>query len=213
MFWNSTKKMHAIQQSLQDQKKAIHAIDKFVENGERNRLEWCTVHQRECRSTGLLMWEKDLNHKYTFINTRHCNDFFHTSLANVKELIGKTDVELIKEFVQRTGLENTFGEMCVATDAYTLEQNKTCRFWEMGYIGKEIFILDVTKKPKIENKKVIGTQSWALNKSANECEIKALLELFLSTGEAIRLNKYSSKKIASYLITKNINPFNGVFPK
>lgn len=205
--------MKAIHKSLQEQKKAIISLDKYVANGERNRVEWCTVHQRECRSTGLLMWEKDLQNRYTFLNTRHCNDFFHISLANVKDLIGKTDVELIKEFIKRTGLENTFGEMCVATDTYTLEQNKPCRFWEMGYIGDAIFILDVTKKPLIKNKKVVGTQSWALNKSANECEIKALLELFLNTGEAIRLNKYESKKIASYLITKNINPFNGVFPK
>lgn len=211
MFWKKKSAVKSIQQTLEEQRLSINALDKFV-TSDRKRTEWCTVHQRECKSTGLLMWEKDLNYRYTFLNTRHCNDFFQISLANVRSLLGKTDLEIIKEFKERTGLTNTFGEMCLATDIYTLEHNASCRFWELGYIGNNIFIFDVTKQPLLKNGEVIGTKSWAFNKSANECEIKTLLELFLKTGEAIRLNKYKSNKIASYLIKKNINPFNGVFP-
>lgn len=212
MFWTN-KKLKAIQKKLMNQQDIINSYIQQMSNKDRNRMEWCTVHQRECMSTGLLMWEKDLNHRYTFLNARHCNDFFHISLADVRELIGKTDQELIKDFNIRTGLTNTFAEMCITTDKYTLEKGEPTRFWELGYIGDSIFILDVTKRPLSKDGKTIGTQSWALNQSAKECEVKALLEILLKTGEAVRLDKTRGKRIASYVINKNINPFNGVFPK
>ena len=213
-FFGKSKELESIQSQLMNQQSTINSYISKLDNESRHRVEWCTVHGRECKSTGLLMWEKDLKHRYTFLNTRHCNDFYHISLADVRELIGKTDAELIPEFIKRTGLENTFGNMCVTTDQYTLDKGKTCRFWELGYIGGKIFILDVTKQPLYDtNNNLIGTRSWAINNSAKECEIKSLLELFLKTGEAIRLDKHRGKKIAAYLIVKKINPFNGVFPE
>lgn len=212
-FFGPNKKLEAIQTSLMNQQSTIESYISKLNQRQRKRVEWCTVHGRECESTGLLMWEKDLNSRYTFLNTRHCNDFFHISLADVRSLIGKTDVELVKDFIQRTGLENSFGNMCASTDQYTLDKNEPCRFWELGYIGDKIFILDVTKQPLLDDSGVvIGTRSWAINNSNKECEVKTLLELFLKTGEAVRLGEQRGKKIAAYLILKKDNPFNGVFP-
>jgi len=213
MFWKSSKKLQRIQKRLLRQQATIETyIRGMSDDVKRNRIEWCTIHQRECKSTGLLMWEKDLEFKYTFLNSRHCNDFFKSSLADVRDLIGKTDLEIISDFTERTGTTHTFGEMCVITDRYTLKENKTCRFWEIGYIGEHIFILDVTKAPLYKNLEVVGVQSWAMNQSAKECEIKALLEIFIKNNQAIRLNPEISTT-ASYLILKQNNPFNGVFPK
>lgn len=210
MFFIS-KKLKKIQKSLRIQQGIIDSyIDKMADT-DRLRIEWCTVHQRECMSTGLLMWEKDLDNRYTFLNTRHCNDFFRISFSKVKSLIGKTDMELLSDFTSRTGLKNTFGDMCQGTDQYTLKINKSCRFWEMGYVGDDIFILDVTKKPLVKEGVIVGTKGWALNQSAKECEIKALLELFLKTGEAIKLNT-GNERAAVYCITKVSNTFNGRFP-
>jgi len=211
MFWNGNK-LKKIHIKLQKQQITIDTYLRNMSNKKRNRLEWCTVHQRECMSTGLLMWEKDLEFRYTFLNDRHCNDFFKLSLADVRSVIGKTDSEAIVDFKKRTGLAHTFGDACIGTDAYTLEHNKKCRFWEIGYIGDKIFILDITKMPLIKNSKIVGTTGWALNQSVKECEINSLLEVFIGTGEAVRLNPYSDST-ASYLITKTLNPFNGVFPK
>ncbi len=210
MFFKNNK-LKKIQTDLEQQRKEINSyIESFGKEG-RTRIEWCTVHGRECRSTGLLMWEKDLQHRYTFANTRHCNDFYRISLARVQTLIGKTDAELIPEFIQRTGLSNSFGDLCVSTDDYTAEHKATCRFWEFGYVGKDILILDVTKQPLYDKQNNIkGTRSWASNNSHKECEIKALLSLFLQTGEAKMLSK--NKDTAAYLITKKKNPFNRKFP-
>lgn len=212
MFWQNGKKLKNIHTKLQKQQVTIETYLRNMSKESRNRLEWCTVHERECMSTGLLMWEKDLESRYTFLNTRHCNDFFKISLTEVKDIIGKTDSEIIAEFVHRTGKTHTFGNICTGTDAYTLDKNKKCRFWEIGYIGGKVFILDVTKAPKVENGKVVGTIGWAINNTQKECEVNSLLEVFIKSGEAMRLNP-DSEDTASYLITKTLNPFNGIFPK
>jgi hypothetical protein len=211
MFWKLNK-LEKLQERLLTQKYTIDAYLDQLSKQDRNRLEWCTVHDRECMSTGLLMWEKDLEHRYTFANARLCNDFFHTSLANVSRIIGRTTSEVIEDFKGRTGFSNTFGNICVTSDDYVLKQKKPCRFWEIGYINDKIFILDATIKPVKRNEKIIGTAGWALNQSSKECEIKSLLEMFLKNGEAERLNPYS-EDVAVYHITKKLNPFNKVFPK
>jgi len=212
MFFNN--KLRKIQKELTEQRSTINAyISELHDQKKRKKIEWCTVHGRECKSSGLLMWEKDTNLRYTFLNARHCNDFFYISLSDVKTMIGKTDEELINDFKTRTGLNNSFAEICVLTDKHTIEAGEPCRFWEMGYVGGKIMILDVTKAPIFKKGKLVGTRSWALNQSSKECEVKALLELFLDTGEAVRLDANNSTSTASYLINKKDNPFNGVFPK
>lgn len=221
LFSTKNSELDRIQNDLTNQRNAINAfISELKTSHKRDRVEWCTVHGRECQSTGLLMWEKDINHRYTFLNSRHCNDFYETSLANVRTLIGKDDVQLIKEFTERTGKSNSFGELCVSSDQYTVNAGKSCRFWELGYIGNRILILDVTKKPKYSAAgKLIGTRGWALNTSNRECEIKQLLEVFLKTGEAEYLSDkknvspVSNGRSAVYLINKKKNPFNGNFPR
>lgn len=211
MFFGKSR-IKTIQSALQQQQVVIDSFITNMKDTPRQRMEWCTVNQRECRSTGLLMWEKDLNHKYTFLNARYCNDFFMTSLADVRDLIGKTDTEALVDFRKRTGLENSFGSVCAYTDVFTIEQNSPCRFWEMGYIGERIMILDITKRPLVQNDVVIGTVSWALNNSNKECEVKKLLEVLVDSGEATRLD-VPGNQCAAYLISKLNNPFNGKFPK
>jgi len=209
-----SKKLVEIQNKLLQQQAIIEAFINTLSGTDRNRVEWCTVHGRECQSTGLLMWEKDLNHKYTFLNTRHCNDFYHISLADVNQMIGKTDTELVKEFKKRTHLEHSFGDLCTATDQYVLEKRQVSRFWEIGYVGGEVLILDVTKSPLRDSENnIIGTRSWALNQSNKECEIKTLLEIFLKNGQATRIGNSESNDIAAYLIIKKDNPFNRKLPK
>jgi len=213
-FFEKSKTLEVIQAKLLEQQDTINSYLSKLDDSSRYNFEWCTVRGMECKSTGLLMWEKDLKHRYTFVNSRHCNDFYQTSMANVRKIIGKTDDELIPEFIKRTGLDNTFAGTCVMTDQFVLDNKTSCRFWELGYIGDKIVILDITKQPLYNvNKKLIGTRSWAIDNSRIECEVHALLKLFLQTGEAIRLDTNSNKKIAAYLIKKNVNPFNGVFPK
>lgn len=210
-FLQNGKKLKTIQKDLLDQKNKIESYLSDLPVEDQRNIEWCTVHNQQCMSTGLLMWEKDLDFRYVFMNTRHCNDFFFTSFINVKNLIGKTDGEIIAMRLKSSN--NSFGQICNLTDIYTIKAEHSCRFWEMGYIDDKIMILDVTKTPIFKNGKIIGVRSWALNQSVKECEVKALIELFLKTGQAVRLDRINDVNKAAYLIYKKINPFNGIFPR
>jgi len=213
VLFKKTKPIKEVQQEWEKQQSIIELLISSLSNEERNKVEWCTVRGQVCRSTGLLMWEKDLENRYTFANDRHCNDFYGISLADVRSIIGKTDSEIAIDYQKRTGITHTFGDMCQSTDEYTLSKGVSCRFWEMGYIGDKIYIFDVTKQPiRTVSNKVVGTRSWALNQSGKECEVNALLRLFLKTGEATPLSVTKGKKVAAYLITKKDDPFNGEFP-
>ena len=128
MFFGNGKKLKKIQTELLSQKATIESYLSELPLKNRNRIEWCTVHNRECRSSGLLMWKKDLDLKYTFLNNRHCNDFYHISLAKVRFMVGKTDKELIIDFQKRTGLKHSFGGMCKTTDNYVLRTGKELIF-------------------------------------------------------------------------------------
>jgi len=202
-----------IQEDLILQERAIKVFLQEALQHKDTMPEYCTLRQRQCASTGLLMWEKDLKHRYTYVNMRHCNDFYHLPIAHVKTLIGKTDAEAVLDFKKRTGLRHSFGAMCTSTDDITIEKAKPCRFWEIGYINGEILILDIHKQPLYENTRLIGTRGWASNLADRECEIKGLLEMFLKTGEAIPISVNEDKQVAAYRIKKKSNPFNGRFPK
>ncbi len=213
ILFKKTKSMAEIRSDLEKQQKAIESFIRQLSDEDRYKLDWCTVQGKPCQSTGLLMWEKDLNFRYTFANDRHCNDFYGISLVDVRTIIGKTDPEVALDFQNRTGIQHTLGDLCVSTDQYTIEHKRSCRFWEMGYIGDKIFIMDVTKQPiRTVNNKIVGTRSWALNQSNKECEVNALLKLFLKTGEATPISVTKGKRVAAYLITKRDDPFNGEFP-
>jgi hypothetical protein len=213
MFFTKNKNLEKIKKDLEDQKQTINAYISKLSDLPRQRIEWCTVHGRECQSTGLLMWEKDLDLRYTFLNDRKCNDFFKTSLAYVKRFIGLTTSEALVNAQEKTGCQNTFAYGCSSTDMYTLEQNKSCRFWEIGYIGDDVFIIDATKIPIIKNGKTVGVRAWALNNSSKECEVHALLKMFLKEGIAKPIYISEEYGYAAYLINKTNDPFNRKFPK
>lgn len=213
LSWLFNIKLKKLQSSIMKQQADIARYMENIDQYEGRIPEYCTINGGECTSTGLLMWEKDLNHRYTYANMRHCNDFYHLPVAKLNRIIGKTDSELISEFITRTGMENTFGEMCISTDEYALIKNKLCRFWEVGYVNNKILILDVRKQPLLdENNKIKGTRGWASNLSDRECEMKTLIEIYLKNGMAERLDISKGKGVASYLITKQHNHFDWRFP-
>jgi len=210
-FWKS-KKLKKLQREILKQQRDIAAYMGNMEKYKGKLPEYCTLKGRECTSSGLLMWEKDLEHRYTFANMRHCNDFYQISVTKVAQIIGNTDAELIPDLIKRTGQTNTFGEMCVSTDDFTLRAGKQCRYWEFGYIDNKIVILDVRKKPKMDGDRIIGTIGWASNLSDRECEMKTLLGAYLKRGIAKRLDKIPGKGVAAYLIKKQNNLFDWKFP-
>ena len=106
------------------------------------------------------------SHTYEFANLTLCKSFFcfaDSCLLNCTEHVkGKSDIELINEFMERFQKSHTFSDVCEITDEHTVEQAiryhhtngksgaKNCRYLESGFIGDKAVLFDVTKTPLFE---------------------------------------------------------------
>jgi len=103
-----------------------------------------------------MMWAKDIDGKYIYVNTGILNGLFYG--MSYRNIIGKTDIEIAEKCRKKVGAQNhTFGEVCGNSDLVVLENLEKGRFLEWGKInGKEIY-LEVYKAPLYRGKEVIGT--------------------------------------------------------
>jgi len=105
-----------------------------------------------------LMWAKDLEHRYTFANSRMVTWLGGTLFADVR---GRTDIELAdRSRAQRPGDPDyhTFGEICSDSDSVTLAVGGVCRFLEFGQVRGNFCALQVMKAPlRDDERNIIGT--------------------------------------------------------
>lgn len=113
-----------------------------------------------------MQWLKRFNHanqahEYLYGNKPFCDRFFRLNYLNIDEqqayIKGKTDLELIRDYRERSGEEHSYGDICVSTDDFTKEYNqkrvkkgklpRTCSFIEFGTIAGKPFVLKVDKTP------------------------------------------------------------------
>lgn len=212
--WLSGSKIKALIERVNEQEKAIAEYVLTFERYSGKIPEYCTVQGGFCTSTGMMLWEKDLNSQYTYMNMRHCNEFYNLPYSELNHLLGKTSAELLNELNKKEGEENTFGKICRQSDRFVIESKQLSRFWEMGYVNGKIFILDVKKQPLYEkNGDLKGVRGWATSLTDRECEVKTLIEIYLKNGIATRLDKDYDNGSACYVITKQNNTFNRRFLK
>ncbi|MCK9627474.1 MAG: ATP-binding protein [Bacteroidales bacterium] len=95
-----------------------------------------------------LIWAKDLEKRYTFVNKAVCDSILMTSDTN--EPIGKT----YSYFLERSNREhpdiemwNTLAGMTRDTDIDVLETGKPVHYFEKGYINGVYVHLDIRKSP------------------------------------------------------------------
>ena len=129
-----------------------------LKESERKYQELYTLMRLMSDTLPDMLWAKDLNRKYIFANDAFCKKLLNASSTN--EPIGKTDLF----FAERERNSNpanpnwhTFDELCMDTDATTLQEMKEMHFDEFGYVKGEFLYLDVHKAPLFDqNKKLIG---------------------------------------------------------
>lgn len=132
-----------------------------------------------------LMWCKDLEGKYIYVNPEICRVLFYN--LPIEYIIGKTDIQITKKCKKIVGDENhTFGEICKNSDLIVLENMKKQKFLEYGKVdGKDIY-LEVHKAPVFNYKnECFGTcgtgrdvTEWylGLHSAINFCEKKCCTE-------------------------------------
>ena len=109
-------------------------------------------------------WDADQStYLYEFANHTHCQLFFRFDEECLPDCTthvqGRSDVDLLNDFRERTRLQHTYGELCISTDVHATEQailhyesmgergSMSCRYLECGYIGDKALVLEVVKTP------------------------------------------------------------------
>jgi diguanylate cyclase (GGDEF)-like protein len=105
-----------------------------------------------------MLWAKDLEGKYLYVNDSICNNLL---MAIPDEVIGKTDVFFAARERNKhpdNKQWHTFGELCSDSDYIVLEHMKSIIFEEYGNIKNKLTYLEVHKAPLLNTKgEVIGT--------------------------------------------------------
>ena len=104
-----------------------------------------------------LMWCKDLEGKYIYVNPEICRVLFYN--LPIEYIIGKTDIQITKKCKSLVGNENhTFGEVCKNSDLIVLENMKKQKFLEYGKVNGTDIYLVVHKAPVFNsNNECFGT--------------------------------------------------------
>lgn len=93
-----------------------------------------------------MVWCKDLDGKYLMTNKSFREKFCYG--FNDADILGKTDIELAKEFKAKVGDENhTFGEKCFNSDLVIHDVQEAIQFLESGNINGNMLKLVVNKSP------------------------------------------------------------------
>jgi hypothetical protein len=98
---------------------------------------------------------------YEFANKPHCHTFFGIPENRLDECVSlikdKDDLELLNAYRERTGLQHTYGDICLSTDVHARDEaikyhqtggkhgSLSCTYLECGYVGNNELILQITK--------------------------------------------------------------------
>uniref|UniRef100_A0A7C1JNL4 Circadian input-output histidine kinase CikA n=1 Tax=Caldilinea aerophila TaxID=133453 RepID=A0A7C1JNL4_9CHLR len=101
-----------------------------------------------CDNVPDLIWAKDTQKRFLFINRAICEKLLHA--RDTDEPIGKTDLYFAER--ERSAHPDdpnwhTFGEICVDSDQVVLDTLQAQRFDEFGFVRGEFLRLDVYKAP------------------------------------------------------------------
>lgn len=103
-----------------------------------------------------MIWAKDLEGRYIWCNNRLVNGLLQS--GTIENTIGKTDLELSREFQERGDVVHTAGEICYDSDKITLAHGRPMKFIEHFIVDNNPLVLEVHKNVlKNEKGDVVGT--------------------------------------------------------
>jgi len=149
----------AIARDITDRKAAADAL----KESEIRYKHLYSMVRLMCDNLPDLIWTKDLESKFIFVNKACCDILLNARDAD--EPVGKDDIYFAsreKESHPENPEYHTFGEGCTDSDLIVMETKKPQRFDESGNLKGEFVYLDVYKAPFWdENCDLIGTVGCA----------------------------------------------------
>ncbi len=114
-----------------------------------------TFFQMMMDNTSDLIWAKDMDDKFIFVNRASCDIVFKCD--STSDPIGKTD-HYFSNREKEKGSLHTFGETCLDSDKLVKESGKPGRFIEEGFVRGNYLVLDVHKAPFYDDQgQMVGT--------------------------------------------------------
>ncbi len=142
-----------------------------------------------CDNVPDLLWAKDLNKRYLFVNQAICDMLL--CARDTMEPIGKDDMFFTTRERNRHPDDSewhTFGEICRDSDSIVMESGEAGRFDEFGNVRGEFLFLDVYKAPfRDESGRIIGTVGCGRVVTDERRMAEALRERTEAGAERIRV--------------------------
>ena len=166
-------------------------------------------------SIGGMIWIKrwlreEEVHVFEFANYKLCEKLFGFEAKCLKDctdhVMGRSDVDLVSDFREKTGKKHTFSDLCYCTDIHAVEQAiiyynsngergmPSCRYLEAGFIGENPVLLDVVKTPLFEKdkKKCWNTHTYCVglgSDASNICDtLMEYAKSLIDKGQAMKLS-------------------------
>ncbi|WP_136799541.1 PAS domain S-box protein [Desulfosediminicola ganghwensis] len=152
----------AVARDISEQKKAETAREALIEDlqkSEKREKNISRMLRMICDNVPDMIWAKDLERKYTFVNKATCKNLLKA--VDTTEPLGKTDLHFAERERARYP-ENpswhTFGEICRDSDTIIMDTGAPGRFDEFGNVSGKHLHLSVHIAPFFDdNGKIIGT--------------------------------------------------------
>lgn len=146
------------------------------------------------------VWKKDAEHKYILANAVHCNLFFgYKDMRNcLSAILQRTDTELIDEQFRQQNIQNTFGELCMASDTHAATVKTPTHYIEAGIVAGVEVLLYCVKIPQFIKGEFQGTLGIGWDFSDQSKFVMQLLNRWIYDKKATEL--YRADKTFSYHI-------------
>lgn len=165
-----------------------------------------------------MLWAKDLERRYIFANEAICKNLLNAT--DTEEPVGKTDLFFAKR-EREAHPDNpgwhTFGEMCMDSDAITLEEMRPLQFDEFGNVKGQFLYLDVRKAPLFDsNGELIGVVGSARDITESKRVHEELLnrehlqKLLMSMATELINIKLDEVDAALHKMLKEVGSFSGL---
>lgn len=136
--------VQAIGRDITSRKKAEENIaTQLIEIQKKNRILEVIIY-----ATGGYLWFKDHDGKYVFCDRKFREEFF--GLKPGVDNAGYDDVQLIDAFKKKYRSTHEYGQLCISTDVHSMQQKMQCKYIEGGYIGNNLFVIEVVKTPHFD---------------------------------------------------------------
>lgn len=148
-----------LDKNLSEIKEEIKKLQEYFSSNDLTEMKRKMQIEIDLRSTVLdnlsdLVWAKDIDGKYLMTNLSFRNKFCYGLRDD--EILGKTDVELAKQFKSLVGdRKHTFGETCFNSDIIVRKLENSKEFLEQGMINGKLIKLVVNKSPMVDNEGIL----------------------------------------------------------